>query len=322
LRACQLVFVRTGQPSTDWKVRAGSRLDAFYPTKTREVNAELCKLICYLEPPAGVTKTLALLAKAPTQEEQIEYALSLRTVKTGWTLKQREEYLNWFHKAATYHGGNSFHKFLANIRTDAINWTLNDQERVALQTTLANVPTPRTPKFTFKDRPFVKKYTVDELIPVVEKGLAGRDFDKGRNLFGEAKCFACHRFNNEGGGMGPDLSLVSGRFGVRDLLESIIEPSKVISDQYAAIVVTTSDGKQISGRVVNLHGDTMNINTDMLDPNKLVPVNRNLVESIGASKISMMPEGLIDTLNREEILDLVAYLYSRGDRNSKMFRKD
>src|SRR5262249_53627225 len=132
----------------------------------------------------------------------------------------------------------------------------------------------------------------------------------------------CHRFANEGGGMGPDLTIVSGRFGVRDLLESIIEPSKVISDQYAAIVVTTSDGKQVVGRVVNLFGDGMNINTDMLDPNKLVNVNRNLVESIEPSKISMMPEGLIDTLNREEILDLVGYLYSRGDRNHKMFRKD
>ena len=69
-------------------------------------------------------------------------------------------------------------------------------------------------------------------MPIVEKGLTKRDFDKGRNLFGEAKCFVCHRFNNEGGGLGPDLTVVSGRFGPRDLLESIIEPSKVISDQY------------------------------------------------------------------------------------------
>jgi putative heme-binding domain-containing protein len=160
------------------------------------------------------------------------------------------------------------------------------------------------------------------LAPVVERGMANRDFDKGRNLFGETKCFVCHRFNNEGGGMGPDLTQVVGRFGARDLLESIVEPSKVISDQYAAIVISTTDGRQVVGRVVNLHGDNMNINTDMLDSNKLVPVNRNLVESIAASKISMMPEGLIDTLNQEEILDLVAYLYSRGDRTHKMFRRD
>lgn len=322
LRAYQLVFVRTGTPTTALKESVGKRLDAFYPASTREVNAELAKLICYLEPPSGVTKTLSLMAKAPTQEEQIEYALSLRTVKTGWTLKQREEYFNWFHKAANYRGGNSFHKFLANIRTDAIKGTLDDQERAALKETLATIPQPKAPKFTFKDRPFVKKYTVDELVPIVEKGLGGRNFDQGRNLFGEAKCFACHRFNNEGGGTGPDLTQVVGRFGVRDLLESMIEPSKIISDQYAAIVVTTTDGRQIVGRVVNLAGDNMQINTDMLDPNKLVGVNRNLVESIGPSKISMMPDGLLDTLTRDEILDLVAYLYSRGDRNHKMFRRD
>src|SRR5262249_8620239 len=176
-------------------------------------------------------------------------------------------------------------------------------------------------KFVFKERPFVKKYTVDELVPVVEKGLTGRNFDRGRNLFGEAKCFACHRFNNEGGGTGPDLTIVSGRFNARDLLESIIEPSKVISDQYAAIVVSLTDGRTITGRIVNLAGDGIHINTDMLDPNKIVVANRNQVDSIEPSKVSMMPDGLIDTFTHEEILDLVAYLYSRGDRNHKMFRR-
>jgi putative heme-binding domain-containing protein len=320
LRAYQLVFIRMGAPDAAWKERAGKRLDAYYPSSNREENAELCKLISFLQPPDGVTKTLALIAKAPTQEEQIEYALALRTVTTGWSKPQHEEYFNWFHKAANYRGGHSFHGFLRNIRNDAIK-SLSAQEQTDLKTVLANVPQQKAPTFTFKERPFVKKYTANELIPVVEKGLTGRNFDRGHNLFGEAKCFACHRFNNEGGGTGPDLTIVSGRFGVRDLLESIIEPSKVVSDQYQAIVVSTTDGRQIMGRVVNLSGDGMTINTDMLDPNKLVNVNRNLVESIEPSKISMMPEGLIDTLTREEILDLVAYLYSRGDRNHKMFQK-
>jgi putative heme-binding domain-containing protein len=320
MRAYQLVFIRGGAPDAVWKERAGKRLDAWFPTKTREVNAELAKLITYLEVPGGVAKTLALIAKAPSQEEQIEYALALRTVKTGWTIKQREEYLNWFHKAANYRGGNSFHGFLRNIRSDAVT-SMSGEEKLALKTAIDSVPTPTSPKFTFKQRPLVKKYTVEELVPVVEKGLTGRDYDKGRNLFGEMKCFVCHRFNNDGGGMGPDLTIVSGRFGVRDLLESIIEPSKVISDQYAAIVVTTTDGRQIVGRIVNLHGDTIHINTDMLDANKLVNVNRNLIDSIDTSKISMMPEGLIDGFQRDEILDLVAYLYSRGDRSHKAFRR-
>ena len=321
LRAYQLVFVRMGQPTTEWKARAGKRLDAWFPSDIREVNAELNKLICYLEVPGGPAKTLALMAKAPTQEEQIEYALALRSIKTGWTQAQHVEYFDWFHKAANFRGGHSFHGFLKNIRTDAIK-SLSDEDHKLLKDVLAVTPTPAEPKFTFKKRDFVKKYTVDELIPIVEKGLTKRDFDKGRNLFGEAKCFVCHRFNNEGGAAGPDLTVVSGRFGTRDLLESIIEPSKVISDQYQAVVVTTTDGRQIMGRIINLAGDGIMVNTDMLDPDKIVNVNRNSIESLGVSKISMMPENLIDTFTQDEILDLVAYLFSRGDRNHKAFRKD
>lgn len=321
LRAYQLAFVRLGAPEADWKARAGKRLDGLYPAATSEVNAELGKLISYLEVPGGVAKTLALMAKAPTQEEQIEHALSLRSVKSGWTTKEREDYFNWFHKAAGYRGGNSFHGFMRNIRADAVK-TLSAQDKQELKVVLAKDYAPVAPKFAFKDRAFVKKWTVAELTPVLENGLKNRNFAQGRNLFGEAKCFACHRFQNEGGGMGPDLTGLSGRFAARDLLESLIEPSKTVSDQYAAIVITTHDSKVVTGRIVNLAGDGIMVNTDMLDPNKMVNVNRNNIDTIGPAKISMMPEGLIDTLTQDEILDLAAYLYSRGDRNHAMFRKD
>ena len=78
----------------------------------------------------------------------------------------------------------------------------------------------------------------------------------------------------------------------------------------------------LQGRIVNLNREDIMVNTDMLDPNKQVRLDRKLIESIEPSKISMMPEGLIDTLTRDEILDLAAYLYSRGDRAHKMFRKE
>jgi putative heme-binding domain-containing protein len=320
LRTYQLAAIRLGLDA-DAKATLGKQFTARFPTASREVNAELGKLMAHCEQPGTVEKLMAGIAKAPTQEEQIEYAFSLRNVKSGWTEKQREEYFNWFHKAMSYRGGNSFHKFLTNIRADAIK-SLSADEQASLKEVLASVPTPSSPKFTTKKRDVVKKYTVAELLPEIEKGLTGRDFDKGRNLFGEAKCFTCHRFNNEGGGTGPDLTVVSGRFGPRDLLESIIEPSKVVSDQYQAIVVNTTDGRVLTGRIVNLAGENVMVNTDMLDPNKITAVNRKLIESIEPSKISLMPDGLVDTLTREEILDLAAYLFSRGDRNHKMFRKE
>jgi putative heme-binding domain-containing protein len=321
LRAYQLTFVRMGEPGPYLKAAAGARLDGFYPSKDREVNAELCKLVCYLETPNAVRKTLALQAKAPSQEEQIEYALSLRMVKSGWTKKEHEDYFNWFFKGMTYKGGNSFHGFLRNIRTDAIK-SLSAAERAELKDVLAVEPQPNNPKFVSKPRPVIKQYTADELVPVIEAGLHGRDYDKGRQLFGEIKCFTCHRFNNEGGGTGPDLTILSGRYSVRDFVEKVVNPSKSISDQYQAIVVTKTDGQQLIGRVVNLFGDKIIVNTEMLDPNKLVEVRRDDIDTIEPSKVSLMPSGLLDTLTQTEILDLTAYVFSRGDRSHKMFRKD
>src|SRR5262249_39887884 len=151
--------------------------------------------------------------------------------------------------------------------------TLTETERVTLKPILEAKVDTQAPVVAAKPRPFVKKWTVDELVPVVEKGLSKRDFDRGRSLFGAASCFACHRFDNEGGASGPDLTGAAGRFSVRDLLESIIEPSKEISDQYAAVVITTTDGKVVTGRIANLHGDSISVMTNMLEPNKLTNVD-------------------------------------------------
>src|SRR5439155_6988291 len=92
------------------------------------------------------------------------------------------------------------------------------------------------------------------------------------------------------------------------------------SDQYAALVITTSDGKIVTGRIVNAHGDNLHINTDMLDPNAIVNVNQRKIESMETSKVSMMPAGLLDTLKADEVLDLVAFLMARGDRTLPMFQ--
>ena len=76
----------------------------------------------------------------------------------------------------------------------------------------------------------------------------------------------------------------------------------------------------VTGRIVNLHGDNLMINPDMLDPNNMVNVPRSQIEEMKRSPVSMMPVGLLNTLNKDEILDLIAYLLSRGDRKSPMFR--
>jgi len=170
------------------------------------------------------------------------------------------------------------------------------------------------------DRPFVKAWTVDDLAAAVEKGLSDRDYERGRTLFSAVGCFSCHRYANEGGAVGPDLTGIGGRFSPRDLLESIVQPSKEISDQYGAVVIATDDGRVITGRIVNLNGDTFLVLTDMLNPNALVGVNQTQIEAMKPSPVSMMPEGLLNTLKEDEIEDLLAYLLSRGRRDDRMFR--
>lgn len=318
LRVYGLSFVRMGGADADTRSRTVARLAPHFPARSRELNSELCKLLCYLQADGVAAKALALVKKAPTQEEQMDYIASLRNVTSGWTPDLRKQYFEWFNRAAGYRGGASFAGFVSAIKADAVA-KLSAAERETLKPIIEAKPStePAAPR----PRPFVKKWTVEELLPIIENQLTGRDIDKGRDLFATTRCNACHRFGDEGGANGPDLTSAAGRFSVRDLLEAIIEPNKVISDQYSAVTITLVDGKQATGRVVNLVDDLLIIMPDMLQPGALVKVNRNDVESMTTSKISMMPAGLIDTCTADEVKDLLAYLLSRADRNGSPLKK-
>jgi putative heme-binding domain-containing protein len=319
LRIYQILFNRMGRPNESQRNQVVALLDPLYPAKSRFVNAMLCEILVYLEAPGVATKTLALLAAAPTQEEQIEYVKSLRVLKTGWTPEQRKEYFTWFRKSGGYSGGMSFGGFLNIMKKDAVA-TLTPTELDSLKSLIEAPPDPQ-PTPAQPPRPFVKKWAVADLDKAIAKGIAGRDFDRGRTLFAAGNCFACHRFANEGGIQGPDITMAAGRFSPRDLLESIIEPSKEISDQYASVVINTIDGKMIVGRIINLAGDSLTILPNMLEPNKLTTVDVRRIETQEVSKVSMMPEGLLDTFNEDEILDLLAYILSGGKRDGPMFNR-
>ena len=322
LRVYQIFFNRYGKTGLmeDQYQAAQARFDAAFPTGNRFVDGMLLELLVYMDTASTAAKAIKLLAEAPTQEEQLEYVRSLRVLRVGWTPELRKQYCEWFQKAANYKGGSSFQGFLRLIKADVLAG-MSPQERAMYQPILDARPTGVVA--TAPPRPFVKKWTLDELAPLVEKGLkaGGRDFDRGRKLFAAANCFACHRFDNEGGSNGPDLSGLAGRFSMRDLLESTIDPSKEISDQYAATEFITLDGRVVVGRIINLHENNYSINTDMLNPGGVVNLNRNNIERMRPSKVSMMPAGLLDTFKEDEVLDLMAYLLSRGDRRAAYFKK-
>jgi putative heme-binding domain-containing protein len=317
LRVYTFVFSRLGRPDEAGRVRFLKGFEPRFPSMNPEVNADLCQLLVYLEAPSIAGKALKLAASAPSQEEQMEYVKALSHLKTGWTMEDRKAYFAWFPKAAKYKGGQRFQQYVQEIRTNAVA-TLSAKEKEELQPLLA--ARAASTEAEAKPRPVVKKWTLDELAPIVEKGLTKRDFDRGRKLFGEAKCFGCHRFANEGGALAPDLTLLSGRYSARDFLDKVVNPNKYISDQYAASVFTLKDGRVITGRVVNLQGDSMSIQTDMLSPARLTRLSASNLESQHLSDVSVMPTGLLDTFQADEILDLMAYVLSRGGRTHTMFQ--
>ena len=209
------------------------------------------------------------------------------------------------------------------IRTDAES-SLGADEKTALQTVLAKKPEKKSPLAAmaevFAGHTKITDWKLDALAPAAERGMKKRDFDRGRAMFGAAGCFACHRFGNEGGMTGPDLTGAGGRYSPRDLLDQVLNPSKEINEQFVPMVITKTDGDTVTGMIVNLNGDNVMVNTDPASPWQQETIDRKKVKSIEPSKISPMPEGLLGLLTQEEILDLTAYVLSGGDRKHAMFK--
>lgn len=119
---------------------------------------------------------------------------------------------------------------------------------------------------------------------------------------------------------GPDLTSAGRRYSPHDLLDQIVNPSKVINEQFSAVKVLTDQGRVHVGVVVNLNGDSMTINTDLTNPNQRVKVDRKTIEELVVSDVSPMPAELLNPMTENEILDLIAYLISGGDAKHPYFQ--
>lgn len=321
IRNYMLTFTRLGEPDAATKDTLVKHLSPLFPTPDTGLNRDLTELLVYLGDTAIVAKAEPFVNASPTQEEQIDYARILGFAKVGWTKELRADYFTWFLRAANYKGGASFDLFIGEIKTNALA-TMSEEEKLAIKDVLDAKPEAKAPSFTLKPMQFVKAWTLPDLEKSLGVGLEGnRNFVNGRNMFGAATCFACHRFNNEGGAVGPDLTSVAGKYSPRDLLEHILEPSKEISDQYGSTVFTMQDGSTVSGRIANMKEDIMMVCTNMMDPNNFTNVDARKVVKTEESKVSMMPPGLLYMLKEDDILDLMAYLLSKGNPEDPLFVK-
>ena len=347
LRALQLAFIRMGSPGKEETATVLTKLDPLFPAKSAFVNRELINLLVYLQSPTIALKT-AKLFLTPTLAEgddvldsvlarnrgyggtisqvmanrpdaqKIHYLFALRNLKDHWTIDARKAYFTALNEARTKSGGASYQGFLNNIETDAYE-NAKDTDRLAIEALGLRKPV----KITTLPKPAGpgKAWSLEELASLTQSGFKGRNFENGKKSFAAARCVVCHRFNGEGGATGPDLSQVSGRFSAKDLCESIVDPNKVISDQYRASIVETTSGKLLTGKIVSETATTLVLLADPENSTKVIEIKKSDVETIKPSPISLMPAKLADTLNKNEVLDLLAYMLSKGNPGSPYFAK-
>ena len=346
LRAYQLAFTRLDKPSPADAAAVVKTLNGLYPHKDNFVNRELSQVLLYLNAPGAVTKTVQMVMNATdTQKkiladevlqrndryaaaakrteqfrpnvQQFALAFSLRSIKEGWTEADLASYFSWFPRAKAWQGGNSFGAFIENSRKqalanvpDAVARKKYDAASAKSVVAARAIQTPKGPG---------RAWTIKGAVSAVQGNLKGRNFASGENLYHATACASCHRFAGEGMGIGPDLTGSANRYTLRDMMENIIEPSKVISDQYISTQFTMKDGSTVIGRIAEEKNGMLHLMTNPFSAESNVQIKAADVKSKKPHEVSHMPPALIYTLNPDELSDLIAYIFSAGDKDHKYF---
>ena len=162
--------------------------------------------------------------------------------------------------------------------------------------------------------------TLKELMSFLEtqEGSKGNP-SRGALVFTKAQCIKCHRHGDRGESIGPDLTTILRRFHKKEVPESILFPSHVISDQYLSSKILTTDGRVINGITAPGGEGTLVI---LQSNGEKVTLVQDKIKRTSPSKISAMPEGLLNSLTLEEIADLFAYLNESSTAHVSSRRKE
>ncbi|MDX2035260.1 MAG: c-type cytochrome [Isosphaeraceae bacterium] len=134
------------------------------------------------------------------------------------------------------------------------------------------------------------------------------DASKGAEVFhrtGANACATCHRAQGRGNWIGPDLSTIGTKYGKPELLQSIINPNEAIGYNFRSVILALDDGRVVTGLPVEESAGRIVIKTA---GGERVTVDPAKVEERKFSEISLMPEGLAQTLSDDELVDLLAFL--------------
>jgi putative heme-binding domain-containing protein len=315
LRVVELALTRL-HPTAEWEQAVAVPVARGFAGRDARFAREAAVVLAFLDSPGIVDEVLTRIDASVTQEDAIHFAYCLRVVQNGWTREQRLRFLDFLDgRARTFTGGESLTKYVTRIREDFIA-RLPEDERVVLADRIA----PPKPKVVASAQPaaFVRRWTRPELEKLLAATVQHRSFDGGKQAFATATCTQCHRIGDTGGATGPDLTSTAARFGIPDMLDAMLEPSKTISDQYRDTEFRTVDGDLLVGRVEAEKDGVIRLRRAPSD--EVVDIDESDVEMRRPYPLSRMPNGLLDTLDEEGVLDLFAYLRSGGSASHAAFQ--
>ena len=350
LRVLHVAFARHGKPDAATVARLGKESAGRIPSGDNALDRLLAQLAIYLgEPsaPARVLQAMKIAQPAPAvvadpeilarhpgyakaaanamavtpSSTRIGLAVYLSRATVGWTPELRKQFFGYLDVLAQAEGGNSLKGFVRNIRKESLA-AAPEAERPELELiapVAARKPAAPIPAAAGPGR----LWTHAEALKVWEDAKAKKTFDfaNGQKMFAAALCSQCHRMGNDGGAQGPDLSGLGARTAPADVLMSIVQPNAVLSDQYANSVIGRVDGGKTIGRILNEEGDKLELSVNPFDPSVTISVNRSDILSIDRSPDSPMPVGLINSLNAQEVADLLAYLVSGANPKDSLYNK-
>jgi putative heme-binding domain-containing protein len=158
-------------------------------------------------------------------------------------------------------------------------------------------------------------YSDDYIKEMIDEARRLGDAQSGRAVYlsNAATCSSCHRINGEGGIGGPDLSAVARGLSPELIVESTIWPQRQVKEGYMATRILTSDGRVVQGyRVVSSVAEVA-----IKDPasGQLTRFGPDDIEEISDAG-SLMPDGLTRTITRQELRDLLKYLFNLKGQGS------
>jgi putative heme-binding domain-containing protein len=292
-----------------------SQLASLVPDLAEPVHRERARLLAALGAPDAITYALERFAASENQLDRLHYLEVLAGAKAGWTEETSELFFTTLAHAKHFSYGDRFMAaFFQSLEEMALGRIAGVPERDRLTALLAAAPEDKEGEP--KPRPFVKHWTIGDFPDLDSPSGGGSPPDpaRGRELYIAALCAKCHVCGTTGRPVGPDLTTVASRFSHRDLIESILDPSAVVAEVHRNVVVTKTDGSTLQGRIVqnDFRQSTLTLATNPFAPAELHTLAKTEIRSWEESPVSPMPPALLDTLTKEEIGILMAFLTGGG----------